>query len=199
MLKDCYNSLPSDVKNLFDFNTGLILYDESASWNVLAITEKERRKKPRILIFASLFENMTHRVACKRLNRTLTHELAHTLDIYNLACNPRAKSLLRNYRDILRGWYKVIEKEPDSTELPSVIEDDGESIYLWAMEPREQWACRFALTIMVDYLVPAGLVPKDDLSTRRSLSVKEFKTKWPKSYRFFHNYIRMILTHVKKK
>lgn len=200
LLKECYSALPPDVKTLTDFNTRLMLYDESSTWGLLlARTEEVRLAKPKIRVFSSIFDDRTYWGACKIFYRSLVHELSHTLDPYFLACNPAAKPLFKDDKNIFSRWHNILEQEPNSTDLPEKINEGCESIYLWAMHPREQWACRFALTIMVDYLVPAGLVPESDLCYRRELDENEFKNGWPLSYKFFQDYTQLILKLAEQK
>ncbi len=91
-------------------------------------------------------------------------------------------------------WRAVLKQEPVSTEL------DQSSLWHernWAKRPWEQWACRLGLTLCVDYMVPANRVSPQNIGLKNKLSVAEFKAKWPKSYKFFRDYIKIILARAK--
>lgn len=93
-------------------------------------------------------------------------------------------------------WQAILKAGPES---PEYFPGCSRAFRRKSHKSCEQWAIRMALTVISDYFVPAGLIPENNINrTPRILSAAEFKTKWPKSYEFFRNYVRQILNCVAK-
>ena len=183
-------SLPAPVRKLFGFNLRDITY--SYSWlfsgppmSAFVDDNLMRDRSSMIIIYDG----------AKKFGfvKLLVHELSHTLDVHSypemIGVVPKDHFpdwLIRSADD--RRWKDILKSEPLPTELTRYNR-------AWAYRPSEQWACRMAATIAVDYLVPARLVPENDIVMDRKVSADKFKSRWPKSYRFFRNYLKRILAH----
>lgn len=194
-LEEIYNSLPTPVKLLFSFNTREIVYynfGPLANYAAYVDYDVAGSVKPRIRI--------DELIRGESISKILIHELAHTLDPY---LGPRGLSheIPQDYFPAwlyraAQSWKDVLKQEPDSPELNQEL-SDFERVYI--TKPNEQWANRLALTLVIDYMIPAGSIGDDDAARRHKLSAEQFKARWPKSYKFFHKYIRTIMAHAPKK
>lgn len=183
-------SLPDPIRKLFGFNLREITY--SYSWLFSG---------PPMSAFVddNLMQDRSSMIilhdGAKKFGfvKLLVHELSHTLDTRSypemIGVNPKDHFpdwLIRPADD--RRWKSILKTESLPTELTRLNRS-------WAYRPSEQWACRMAATIAADYLVPGGLVPENDIVMDRKLSARRFKFRWPKSYRFFRSYLKLILAH----
>lgn len=190
-----YGNLPEAVKKLLSFNTGEIFC--RYGFGLAGFTENLIlvSGKPWVTLVFPRNEDV------KNLIRILIHELSHTLD----PCLEKEYSgfiLPKNYfPNWLYGaakfekWKRTLKEEPRSTDS---MPDASKEFRDWMRKPCEQWACRCALTITVDYLAPAGVIGVEDIVVGKILSAAEFKAKWPKSYGYFHQYVQNILAHAPK-
>ncbi len=196
-LEEIYNSLPIPVKLLFSFNTWSIIYYTSCQRFGLFVRyaaymdyDLSGSAKPSIRI--------CELIGGESAPKILIHELAHTLDSF-VDSGESHQTISPNHfpawlRRAAQRWKNILEQEPDSPELNQGL-SDFERAYI--KKPNEQWANRLALTLIADFMVPAGLVEGDDIARRQKLSAEQFKAKWPKTYKFFHKYIQTILARAK--
>ncbi len=203
LLMDCYYSLPLPFKSLFSFNTEMLVYQRFGilgkifgNKTTMAVTSFfEDNKKATIYVYKIYNRNTCYKV--------LLHELAHTLDPCDYG--KRLLSPQKHFPDWLyevantSEWQDILKQEPDPTENFGVKNVSASHIR-WMSKPEEQWACRLAITLTIDYLFPAGLVKSDDiLVSGGKMSLTQFLLFYPRSYQYFHKYIEAIFAHVPKK
>ena len=201
VVKNHFNVLPGPIKKLFSFNTKAIIY----GWNCGYIRNPVKayvalefffREKPCIKL------NAYGLTEAEEIDKVLLHELGHTLDP---GINARFSGYRFSrdyfpswlYREVnFQKWIKILRQEPHSAESCCSV---SQSLSEELRRPWEQWASRIELTLMVDYMIPTGLARSDNLAIYNpEMSALKFKSGWPKSYKFFHRYIKMLLRHAPK-
>ena len=198
ILKNYFERLPASVKLLFSLNIQQIVFRDIPSEKIFYSPMAEliyhwRRKEKPFIVFYPLGRH------CREIYKIFVHELGHSLDP---AVAAKAGFRPGNHFPAWaikaadsKNWKKILRVEPISAEQSDSDEDDAKKYF---RRPEEQWASRFALTAAIDYLAPAGLVSQSNLSPFRRISAARFRSGWPQSYRFFHEYIRRILARAPK-
>lgn len=116
---------------------------------------------------------------------TLLHELGHCLD-FNTYPPMYTPSWAWKFLDKFEN--DIIRKEPEPLEG-----FDRDEIYLFG-EHAEEWASRLAATIIAIYF---SKVPESDKLPvtglrKPPLTVDEFKRKYPRSYKFFRKFLKVL-------
>ena len=189
LLKLYINLLSPEVQKLF-FNVEEIVYiPKKRRFNWDGSAEFPAFGLPFICVYAPAFRRHPKRKKKNYVWYVLMHELAHTLDFTRQSLTEVPDEIHEGITE--EEWQAILKTEPLSPEdFPSC----SRAFRRYSHKPCEQWAIRMALTIFSDYLVPAGLIPENNISrTPKILSAAEFKTQWPKSHEFFHRYIKKIL------